>query len=80
MSFLRVAAARCDLQSSAELPAGHEVPDGVLQSQSTFWRCGDCGQIYWEGGKFHEALERLSERIEALGIGQSKGRQALSGS
>lgn len=54
-----------------DLQEGHEVPEGVMATRDVFWRCADCQQVYWEGCKFQNALERLSGRIDALGIGGS---------
>ena len=34
-----------------------KVPDAVLARHTEFWRCPDCGRVYWKGSHF-EALQR----------------------
>jgi len=36
-----------------------EVPEGVLERHDRFWRCPDCGRIYWKGTHWDDMRERL---------------------
>lgn len=38
-----------------------EIPDGV-QGKDRYWRCPDCGRVYWEGTH----VEEIRERVEGL--------------
>ncbi len=36
-----------------------EVPDGVFERKERFWRCQDCGQVYWKGSHWDDILEKI---------------------
>lgn len=42
-----------------------EVPDPVLENNDRFWKCRDCGKIYWLGGHWEKIAETM-ERYEHL--------------
>ena len=39
--------------------AAGEVPAGVLATQTVFYRCGSCQQIFWPGDKYESTMEGL---------------------
>lgn len=41
-----------------------ELPPRVLAAFASFWRCGGCGRIYWEGSHY-ERLHRFVEQLAA---------------
>jgi len=41
-----------------------QVPDGVLENSDVFWRCEDCGKVYWCGAHWEnieEAMRKLRD-------------------
>lgn len=61
--------------SAAELPAGHGLEAGVLESQREFWCCGRCRKVYWQGCMYSNAMQRLSSLVASLSLagGRSGG-------
>ena len=62
------ALSRCSVcNGSLEGVSGEEiancVPPYVLQTQSDFCRCTDCGRVYWPGSH----VERMTQEIERFG-------------
>lgn len=47
------------------------VPPGVRRRHRTFWRCPDCGRIYWRGSHW-EQIERRIEAYAAVADAPSK--------
>ncbi len=41
-----------------------QVPEGVAKNFEHFYRCPQCGKIYWEGGH----MVRLAAKLQRLGI------------
>ncbi len=41
-----------------------EVPDRVWEHYEKFWRCPQCGRIYWEGGH----VARLMDKLRRMGV------------
>lgn len=37
----------------------NKVPPGIYERHSEFWRCPDCGRIYWPGGHWDRFKRRL---------------------
>lgn len=37
-----------------------EVPEGALAGNDRFWKCADCGKIYWRGSHWTGIRERFS--------------------
>ncbi len=35
------------------------VPEGVLSRHEAFWRCPQCGRVYWQGSHWDRMVERL---------------------
>lgn len=42
-----------------------EVPEPVLTNNDNFWRCKECGKIYWSGGHW-ENIDETIRRFEKL--------------
>ncbi len=38
-----------------------QVSEGVLENNDVFWRCEDCGKIYWHGGHWENIEEAMNE-------------------
>ncbi len=60
----RCAACNGELDVVAKETVEGDVPEKVYSNQERFWRCRDCGQVFWEGGhwknimKVYEALKK----------------------
>lgn len=50
------------LESVAKSAVVDQVPSAVAQLQDDFWRCRDCGQVYWRGSHWRA----LQARVETL--------------
>ncbi len=48
-----------------------QVPAGVHRRHRTFWRCPDCGRIYWKGSHWAQ-IERKIEEYSAAADSPSK--------
>ena len=35
------------------------VPEGALQANDKFWKCSNCGKIFWKGTHWNGIMERL---------------------
>jgi len=35
------------------------VPPAVLEREAAFYRCGNCGQIFWAGAKYENTMDSL---------------------
>lgn len=53
------------LESIVKSSVSSEVPDRVLKNNERFWRCRDCGKIYWPGSHW-EKIEETVDRYERL--------------
>ncbi|MCD6227362.1 Mut7-C RNAse domain-containing protein [Candidatus Micrarchaeota archaeon] len=45
----------------------NKIPPKVIKNSERFWRCGSCGQVFWEGTHWNEInnrLERLKKKIK----------------
>jgi len=42
------------------------VPKKSLDNSTEFWRCGDCGKIYWNGTHWDKILERF-QKLDLIG-------------
>lgn len=54
-----------ELESIVKSSISSEVPDRVLENNEKFWRCSDCGKIYWPGSHW-EKIEETVDRYERL--------------
>jgi uncharacterized protein len=49
-----------------ELPKDSDVPDGVEKAHKEFWVCAGCGKVFWQGKQYENAIDHLSQRMEAM--------------
>lgn len=49
------------LEELAHADARDHVPPYVWQTQHEFWRCPDCGRVYWKGTHWPGLLAELEE-------------------
>ncbi|KXA94615.1 hypothetical protein AKJ65_03920 [candidate division MSBL1 archaeon SCGC-AAA259E19] len=53
------------LKVAEKTSISEEVPDPVLKENERFWKCVDCGKIYWVGGHWENMAETI-KRYENL--------------
>ncbi len=49
------------LRSAERLEVEQLVPDSVFRSNVNFWRCKNCGKVYWKGGHWKTITEMASQ-------------------
>lgn len=49
-----------------------KLPNRVRQTYNEFWRCSDCGRIYWKGGHYRQLRDFIST-VAGTGLTQSEG-------
>ncbi len=57
---------RCSVCNGAlnDLPKSEAtglVPEGALQANEKFWRCSQCGKVFWKGTHWNGITERLKK-------------------
>ena len=57
---------RCSVCNGAlrDLPkaeATGSVPEGALQANDKFWKCTQCGKVFWKGTHWNGIMERLKK-------------------
>jgi len=45
-----------------------EVPPNSLEAYEEFWRCGNCGKVYWRGSHWTRIVEKVSEASRIAGL------------
>ncbi len=55
---------RCSVCNAKIEPVSSEqvkdlVPEGVLSRHDAFWRCPQCGRVYWQGTHWDRMVQRL---------------------
>lgn len=50
-----------------EQAAAANLPPNVLEHHEKFWRCRDCGKIFWEGGHWKNITRIYGKARELLG-------------
>jgi hypothetical protein len=55
------------IQAIARSEISTRVDPDIFKRFKTFWRCGDCRKIYWQGSHYHRMLERI-RKIELIMI------------
>jgi len=63
--FTRCTVCNGSLAVADKRTLGDEVPSRVRAAFADFWRCSDCGRVYWEGSHY----ERLSHFVEQMAAG-----------
>ncbi len=57
-----------DVGGQEEAKASGKLPENVVAHHERFWRCRECGRIYWEGGHWRN-IRRIYEQVQVkLGI------------
>ncbi|UCE80604.1 MAG: Mut7-C RNAse domain-containing protein [Methanobacteriota archaeon] len=56
---IRCSACNGDLAEVAKGEIEDQVPKGAFDSNDRFWKCADCGKIYWRGSHWLGILERF---------------------
>lgn len=56
---IRCSACNGALSNLPKEDAGGVVPEGALESNDVFWKCGTCGKVYWKGSHWHGIMERF---------------------
>lgn len=53
---------------AALLPAGHDVPPGILEQHHEFWVCARCSGVYWQGNQYRRAKTAVTELIAKMAL------------
>lgn len=56
---IRCSACNGELEDLPKEQAKETVPAGALEANEKFWRCRECGKIYWKGTHWKGIMERL---------------------
>lgn len=53
----------CDgnLSEVARETVNGKVPVNVYRLNSRFWKCGNCGKIYWKGSHYDRIMKKIAE-------------------
>ncbi|OPX63093.1 MAG: hypothetical protein A4E29_00406 [Methanomassiliicoccales archaeon PtaB.Bin134] len=38
-----------------------DIPEGTWSAHDEFWRCGECGKVYWKGAHWNNIRRRMEE-------------------
>ncbi|NOZ76704.1 MAG: hypothetical protein GXO65_03315 [Euryarchaeota archaeon] len=55
----RCPACNGDMEAVEKGDVEGRVPAGVFQGVEDFWRCRDCGKVYWEGGHWEDIRRQV---------------------
>ena len=44
-----------------------DVPDAVLKGNESFWKCGECGKVYWPGSHWENIADTIKKYDELKG-------------
>jgi len=58
--------------------AAEEVPEPVISTEDNFYRCGDCGQVFWTGEKYTNAIDALRSTVVSAAVGPPRAPEAAS--
>lgn len=59
----------CRPISAEELPPNvSDVPQHVKDMHKEFWVCEKCGQAYWQGSQYGNAIQQLSQKLSGLAV------------
>lgn len=56
------------LEEASKDEIAGEVPQNSLEAYEEFWRCGDCGKVYWRGSHWTRIVEKVSEASRIAGV------------
>lgn len=63
----------CSPVLASELDDSSKVPDNIKEIHKEFWVCQKCGQAYWQGSQYGNAMQKLSEGLTGLMLGIAQG-------
>ncbi len=58
--LIRCSACNGDLVELTRDQAKETVPEGAFISNDRFWKCGQCGKVFWKGTHWNGIMERLN--------------------
>ena len=64
--FSRCLNCNCPLEVTRREEVREEVPEYIYQTQNQFYRCSDCGKVYWSGSHSRRMRQQLEEILEDL--------------
>lgn len=56
---IRCSVCNGELKDLPKSDAAGSVPEGALQSNDKFWKCSQCGKVFWKGTHWNGIMERL---------------------
>ena len=56
---IRCSVCNGDLKDLSKTEAAGSVPEGALQANDKFWKCSQCGKVFWKGTHWNGIMERL---------------------
>ncbi len=57
--MIRCSVCNGTLNDLAKAEATGLVPEGALQANDKFWRCSQCGKVFWKGTHWNGIMDRL---------------------
>ncbi len=58
---IRCSVCNGELRDLPKSEAVGSVPEGALQANDKFWRCSQCGKLFWKGTHWNGIMERLKK-------------------
>lgn len=56
---IRCSVCNGELKDLPKAEAASSVPEGALQANEKFWKCSQCGKVFWKGTHWNGITERL---------------------
>jgi len=56
---IRCSVCNGELMDLPKAEAAASVPEGALQANDKFWKCSQCGKVFWKGTHWNGITERL---------------------
>lgn len=56
----------CSPVLASELEESSKVPNNIKEIHKEFWVCQKCGQAYWQGSQYGNAMQKLSDSLTGL--------------
>jgi len=57
--LIRCSACNGELADLDKALAKESVPEGAFENNEKFWKCSQCGKIYWKGTHWHGIMDRF---------------------
>ena len=58
-AMIRCSVCNGELKDLPKAEAAGSVPEGALQANDKFWKCSQCGKVFWKGTHWNGIMERL---------------------